>query len=128
MRTLCAVVLAFEVVVIGLAVPVAIQLGGHPPATAGAVWGGLAAAALLLAGMQRFRWAYYAGWVLQVLFLASGFLVPGLAVLGVVFVGLWVAATVVGRRTDAMQRAAEDTSEGAEEAPAQADGSAERSG
>ncbi|RNL87341.1 DUF4233 domain-containing protein [Halostreptopolyspora alba] len=128
MRTLCAVVLAFEAIVIGLAVPVAIQLGGHPPATAGVVWGGLAAAALLLAAVQRFRWAHYAGWVLQALFLTSGFLVPGLAVLGVVFAGLWVAATVVGRRTDAMRLAADDAAEGAEDASAQAGGSAERNG
>ncbi|MBB4933210.1 hypothetical protein F4561_004030 [Lipingzhangella halophila] len=117
MRTLCAVVLAFEAIVIGLAVPVAIQLGGHPPATAGAVWGGLAVAALVLAGLQRFRWAHLAGWVLQGLVIASGFLVPGLALLGVVFAGLFVAATVVGLRTDAMKRSAEDARDTAEASP-----------
>ncbi|WP_046469525.1 DUF4233 domain-containing protein [Allosalinactinospora lopnorensis] len=107
MRTLCAVVLAFEAVVIGLAVPVAIQLGGHSPALAGGVWGGLAVAALLLAALQRFRWAYYAGWVLQMALVTSGFLVPGLVVLGVIFAGLWIAAIVVGTRTDALRQAAE---------------------
>jgi hypothetical protein len=104
-RVICAVVLGFEVIVIGLAVPVAIQLGGYPPALAGGVWGGLAAAALVLAALQRFRWAYYGGWVLQAAFLASGFLVPGLAVLGVIFAGLWVAGVVLGTRTDAMKAA-----------------------
>ncbi len=112
MRTLCAVVLVFEVVVLGLALPVAIQLGDHAPTTAGAVWGGLAIAALVLAGLQRFRWAYYAGWVLQLLVVASGFLVPGLLVLGVIFAGLWVAATVVGGRTDALRQAADDGAAG----------------
>ncbi|GAA1123046.1 DUF4233 domain-containing protein [Nocardiopsis composta] len=108
MRTICAVVLAFEVIVIGLAVPVAINLAGFSPAVAGGVWGGLAAAALVLAGLQRFRWAHYAAWVLQAAFVASGFLVPGLALLGIVFAGLWVAGVVLGRRTDAMKAAADD--------------------
>ncbi|MFC4561242.1 DUF4233 domain-containing protein [Nocardiopsis mangrovi] len=105
MRTICAVVLAIEVIVIGLAVPVAIQLGGYPPALAGGVWGGLAAAALVLAALQRYAWAHYAGWALQAAFLASGFLVPGLAVLGVVFTALWIAGVLLGRRTDAMKAA-----------------------
>ncbi|MBB6170851.1 ABC-type multidrug transport system permease subunit [Nocardiopsis mwathae] len=102
MRTICSVVLAFEVIVIGLAIPVAINLGGYPPALAGGVWGGLAAAALVLAALQRFRWGFYAACVLQAAFLASGFLVPGLAVLGVIFVGLWIAGVILGRKTDAM--------------------------
>ncbi|MDA8370624.1 MAG: DUF4233 domain-containing protein [Nocardiopsaceae bacterium] len=105
MRTICSVVLAFEVVVIGLAVPVAIRLGGYSPALAAGVWGGLAAAALVLAALQRFRWGHYAGWALQAAFLVSGFLVPGLAVLGVVFAGLWIAGVLLGRRTDAMKAA-----------------------
>ncbi|MDA0564947.1 DUF4233 domain-containing protein [Streptomonospora sp. S1-112] len=113
MRRLCAVVLAIEVVVIGLAVPVAVQVAQIPPAVAGGVWGGLAAAALVLAALQRFAWAYYAGWALQVAFVASGFLVPGLALLGVVFFALWVCGVLLGRRTDALQaqreRAAADS-------------------
>ncbi|GAA3747154.1 hypothetical protein HDA32_001476 [Spinactinospora alkalitolerans] len=108
MRTICAVVLAFEVIAIGLAVPVAIQLGGHSPALAGGVWGGLAAAALVLACLQRFRWAFYAGWALQAALLASSVLVPGMVVIGVVFAGLWVAGVLLGRRTDAMKAAAGD--------------------
>ncbi|GAB3214159.1 DUF4233 domain-containing protein [Marinactinospora thermotolerans] len=105
MRTICAVVLAFEVIVIGLAVPVAIQISDHPPALAGGVWGGLAFAALVLAFLQRRRWGFYAACVLQGLLLLSGFLVDGLLFLGVVFVGLWVAGVLLGRRTDAMQAA-----------------------
>ncbi|RCV50446.1 DUF4233 domain-containing protein [Marinitenerispora sediminis] len=107
MRTMCAVVLAFEAVVIALAVPVAIQLGGYSPAVAGGVWGGLAAAALVLAALQRFAWGHYAGWVLQAAFVVSGVLVPGLFVLGIVFAALWVAGVWLGRRTDAIRAARE---------------------
>jgi len=110
-RTVCAVVLAFEAVVLGLAVPVAIQLGGHTPGLAGAVWGGLALAALVLAALQRFTWGFYAACVLQAAFLASGLVVPGLAYLGIVFVGLWIAGVVLGRRVEAMQAASRDAGE-----------------
>ena len=63
MRTVCAVVLAFEAIVLGLAVPVAIQLGGHAPGFAGAVWarsrarrpGPCRAPALYLGVLRRMR-------------------------------------------------------------------------
>lgn len=105
MRTICAVVLAFEAVAIALAIPVAIQLAGLAPATAGAVWGGLAAAAVLLAALQRHTWAFHAGSALQLLILASGLIVPGmggLALLGAIFGALWAAGIVLGARTDAL--------------------------
>ncbi|WP_017541507.1 MULTISPECIES: DUF4233 domain-containing protein [Nocardiopsis] len=111
MRTICAVVLAFEVIVIGLAVPVAIQLSGFSPAVAGAVWGGQALAALVLAALQRFTWAHWAGWVLQGTLVATGFLVPGLWVLGIIFGGLWVAGVMLGRKTDAMKARAQAAAE-----------------
>ncbi|GAB3492543.1 DUF4233 domain-containing protein [Nocardiopsis coralliicola] len=107
MRTICTVVLAFEVVVIALAVPVAVQLAGFSLATAGALYGGLALAALVLAALQRYTWAHYAGWVLQGAFLITGFMVPGLAFLGVVFAGLWIAGVWLGRKTDAAKAAHE---------------------
>ncbi|MFD0772747.1 DUF4233 domain-containing protein [Streptomonospora algeriensis] len=105
MRRMCAVVLLLEFVVIGLAVPVAIQVAGIDPAVAGGLWGGLAALALLLSALQRFRPAYYAGWALQAVFLVSGFLVPGLALLGFIFLALWVTAVLLGQRTDAQDAA-----------------------
>ncbi|MDT0301201.1 DUF4233 domain-containing protein [Streptomonospora sp. DSM 45055] len=105
MRRMCAMVLSLEFIVILLAVPVAVQIVGIPPATAGGVWGGLSLGALVLSMLQRFAWAHYAGWVLQAAFLATGFVVPGLAVLGVLFLALWVTAVMLGRRTDAQEAA-----------------------
>ena len=60
MRVICAVILAFEAIVIGLFVPVAISVEGMAPAMAGGLWGGMAVAALVLAGLQKHRWAHYA--------------------------------------------------------------------
>ncbi|GHC90218.1 membrane protein [Nocardiopsis terrae] len=100
MRTLCAVVLVFEVVVIGLAIPIAINLEGTDPALAGGVWGGMALAALVLSGLQKHTWAYYAAWGLQAAFLFSSFMVTGALLVAVVFVSLWITGVILGRRVD----------------------------
>lgn len=103
MRTLCAVVLAFEAVVIALAIPVAVQIAGMPPGTAAAVWGSLAGAALVLSALQRFTWAFHGGSLLQAVLVAAAVIVPGmggLVVVGLLFAGLWIAAIVLGSRVE----------------------------
>lgn len=115
MRVLCAVVLVFEAIVIGLAIPIAIQVEGVAPAMAGGVWGGLALAALLLAGLQKYTWAHYAAWVLQAAFLFSSFTVGGALLVAIVFASLWVTAVVLGRRIDEVQAAHARAQEAADE-------------
>ncbi|HJE58598.1 MAG TPA: DUF4233 domain-containing protein [Nocardiopsis listeri] len=100
MRTVCAVVLVFEAIVIGLAIPIAVQLEGVDPSIAGGVWGGMAVAALLLSGLQKHTWAHYAAWALQAAFLFSSFMVSGALLVAIVFVSLWVTAVILGRRVD----------------------------
>ncbi|PSL00785.1 uncharacterized protein DUF4233 [Murinocardiopsis flavida] len=105
MRTICAVVLVLESVAIGLAIPVAIMQGGVAPGVAGLVWGGMAVAAVLLAGLQRKHgWAHAGGWVLQAAFLVSSFAVPMLWIVAAIFAGLWVTGFMLGRSTDAIER------------------------
>ncbi|CAL9560970.1 hypothetical protein SUDANB121_04653 [Nocardiopsis dassonvillei] len=105
MRVVCAVVLAFEVIVIGLFIPVAVALAGMDPVLAGSLWGAMAVAALVLAGLQKYRWAHYAAWLLQAAFLFTSFMLPGGMLVAVVFVSLWVAGVILGRRTDEMKAA-----------------------
>ena len=100
MRTICAVVLAFEAIVIGLAIPVATNLQDMGIAVAGGLWGGMAVAALVLSGLQKYTWAHYTGWALQVAFLLSSFWVAGMLLIAVVFVSLWVTGVIMGRRVD----------------------------
>ncbi|MEU3230777.1 DUF4233 domain-containing protein [Nocardiopsis alba] len=100
MRTVCAVVLVFEAIVIGLAIPIAIQLEGVDPAVAGGVWGGMAAAALLLAGLQKRTWAHYAAWALQAAFLFTSFMISGALLVAIIFGSLWVIGVIMGRRVD----------------------------
>ena len=101
MRRLCATVLIFEVVVIGLAIPVAITIGHARPAQAGVVGGVLAVAALVIAGLvgrPGQGWTLIGGTVLQVAVIATGVVVPAMYGLGVVFGGLWLTAIWLGRR------------------------------
>lgn len=105
MRTVCAVVLVFEAIVIGLAIPIAIQLEGVDPSIAGGVWGGMAVVALLLSGLQKHPWAHYAAWALQAAFLFSSFMVSGALLVAIVFVSLWVTGVILGRRVDEMRAA-----------------------
>ena len=101
MRRLCATVLIFEVVVIGLAIPVAITIAHARPVTAGVTGGVLAVAAIVIAGLvgrPGQGWALIAGTVLQAAVIATGVVVPAMYALGVIFGALWLTAIWLGRR------------------------------
>jgi hypothetical protein len=99
-RRLCATVLACEAIVIGLSIPVAISIAGANGGQAGAVGGGLAAGCLLVAGLLRYRWAYVAGTIIQILAIATGVVVSVMFFLGVLFGVLWFTAIWMGRRVE----------------------------
>ena len=98
MRVIAASVLTFEGLIVLLAIPVAVTLGGIEPSVA--ISGGLALAVLclLVAGSLSRPWGYQAGWVVQGLVLASGFVVHAMFLVGGLFVALWVVGLRVGRR------------------------------
>ena len=102
LRRLCASVLIFEAIVLILAVPVAITIEHLGHGVAGGVGGGLALAAVLLAGLVgRGRWALVAGTILQVLIIAAGLAVPALYVLGVIFAAFWFGGIWMANRLEA---------------------------
>ena len=101
MRRLCATVLIFEAIVIGLAIPVAINIEHEPHLADGVAGGVLAAIAVLLAavvGRPGQGWALVAGSVLQVAVIATGLVVPAMFVLGAIFASLWAVAIWLGLR------------------------------
>jgi len=100
MRTLCASVLFFEAVISGLAVPAGLALTDQHHGLI--LWGGLALFLLLLlaAGLLRSPVGYVLGSVLQVALVGSGFLLPAMFFLGLVFAALWVFAIVLAKRAD----------------------------
>ena len=118
-ESLGAVVLGFEsiivflggLVVYGLKV---LPLGIEP--WCGIVGGVVMAIAMVaVSGSLRHRWALFAGWGLQVVLLLGGFLVPALAVVAVIFGGMWAYATIKGAaldRQNARRAASPDLSNG----------------
>ncbi len=101
LRRLCASVLVFEAIVLILAMPVAITIEHLGRGVAVGVGGGLALAAVVLAGLiGRGRWALIAGTVLQVLIIAAGIYVPALYVLGVIFAIFWFTGIRMANRLD----------------------------
>lgn len=101
----CASVLFFEAIVVGLAIPVALQL--TDASRPGVLWGfgAVAVGCLVCAGLVGRPGGVIAGSVLQVGVLATGLVVPTMVVLGVVFATLWVMAIRYGRRVDAIKAA-----------------------
>lgn len=100
-RVLCTSVLALEALTVLLAIPVALALG---PVDRRGQWAAalavLALICMLAIGVVTRPYGPAVGWVVQVLVLASGFLIPAMFILGVIFALLWYAAVRFGRQTD----------------------------
>jgi hypothetical protein len=98
LRRLAATVLGFEALVVVFAALVASQLSRLGMGLALGVGAVLALICLVLAGLLRFRWAYWLGSLLQLVLVATGFVVPAMFFLGAVFAVLWVVALRMGTR------------------------------
>jgi hypothetical protein len=102
---MCASVLAIESIVLGLSSIVLISVEDVARTTGLAIGLGLALAAILIAGLLRHEWAYYAGFVLQVAALALAIVVPVMALLGAIFGALWTTAYLLGLKIEREQAA-----------------------
>lgn len=98
MRVIGASVLAFEALVVLLAIPVAVTLYDVDPWVAGLAGGLLALGCVITAGMLGRPAGFWVGWGLQVLVVASGFVVPAMFVLGGLFAALWGLGLRIGRK------------------------------
>ncbi len=100
MRTLCASVLAFEALVVALAIVPALTLtDAHHTLI---LVGGLTVVVLcvLAAAMLRSPAGYVLGSAVQVLVVAGGFVLPVMFFLGGLFALLWISAILVARRAE----------------------------
>ena len=76
---------------------------GAVKASAGAIWGlGLWLVLMLgyAAGQQRKPWGVWLGWALQLPLILGFFIDPAIAIIGVIFLALWIAALRIGGRID----------------------------
>jgi hypothetical protein len=112
-RTLAAATVSLEAFVVFFGGLVAKDLSSLATGTALAVFGGLAVACLLTAGLLRRPWGYGFGWLVQAAAIATGFWVPVMFFLGGLFAVLWFVALQQGARIE-RERAAYAARTGAE--------------
>ena len=102
MKVLASSVLAMEIMVMGFAVLLASKNHG----AAALILGGVIAVLLAVAAATlRIRVGWVLGSALQVALVGYGFVATPLFFLGVLFMGLWIAAIVVGRKGEAARAA-----------------------
>ncbi|UPK76428.1 DUF4233 domain-containing protein [Nocardioidaceae bacterium SCSIO 66511] len=101
MRGMCAAMLFFEAIVLGLATPVMIAVEDVDTTVALVTGLGLALAALVVSGLLRWPWAYNLGHALQIAAIALGILVPIMFFIGAMFAALWLGAFLLGRKIEA---------------------------
>jgi len=102
LKRLVATVLIMEAIVIGLSIPVAIQVDHLAPGSVGTAGGIAAVAAVLLAFLARplLPAALVGGTALQVFVIVSGVIVPVMYFLGAVFAALWAIGIWLGYRVE----------------------------
>lgn len=105
-RGMAAAILVLQGIVLGLTAPVMISIGNVSWQAAVSVGVGLCVVCLLLSGMLRRRWAYAAGWLVQLVSLALGLVVHMMFVLGVIFLVLWWGAMVLSSKIEREKAAA----------------------
>jgi len=101
MRVLGSAVLVMEFFIMGFAMLIAKD---HETSTliAGAV---IAILFLLTPGLLKKKVGWILGSILQLLMIGYAVVVPSLAILAILFAGLWIAAIVVGRKGEAARAA-----------------------
>jgi hypothetical protein len=101
-RVLGAAVLAFEAIVVLLAIPVVVVVGTVPVPPWLGITGGvtLALALVILARYVTRPWAVPVGWVLQGLVVLTGLLAPPMFIVGGIFALLWGLAIRLARQVD----------------------------
>ena len=100
MRMLASAVLIMEVFIMGFAMLLAKDNQEPSSIIAGAI---IAILMLLTPGLLKKRTGWILGSILQFLMIGYAVVVPSMAIVGLIFGGLWIAAIVVGRRGEAIR-------------------------
>lgn len=102
MRVLGSAVLAMEFLVMGFAMLLAKD--SHEPSTL--IYGAVVMILMIYAiRLLKKRSGWILGSILQVAMTAYSVVVPSMAIISVLFVGLWIAAIIVGRKGEAARAA-----------------------
>jgi hypothetical protein len=99
---LASAVLIMEVFIMGFAMLLAKDNHGSAAIIAGSV---IALLMLLTPGLLKKRIGWIVGSLLQLAMIGYAVVVPSMAIVGLIFGGLWIAAIVVGRKGEAARAA-----------------------
>lgn len=102
MRVLGSAVLVMEFFIMGFAMLLAKDNHNSVAIITGTI---IAILLLLTPGLLKKRTGWILGSILQFLMIGYAVVVPSVAIIGVIFGGLWIAAIVVGRRGEAIRAA-----------------------
>ena len=104
-ESLASIVLGFEALIVFLAGLVLYGLDGALPDSVPRWWGivgGVVLAVLMVitAGVTKYAWGIWLGWLWQVVLALGGLLEPTLAVAALIFAAMYAFATIKGRQLD----------------------------
>lgn len=103
-ESLGSIVLGFELIVVFLGALVLFGLKALPAWIA--LGGGALVVVLMIAaiGLMRNRVGVVLGWIVQLIVVAAGFLVPAFFIVGVIFTAMWTYCMIVASRIDRNNR------------------------
>ena len=104
MRALTSSVLAFEIIVVILFIPAAIQESSMSFSNLIFISLGLILLSIMAMGTIKKKYGILIGYLVQIFLILLGFLVNWMFILGLIFLGLWIMALKIGRRTDELKK------------------------
>ncbi len=99
-ESLLSIVLGLEAFLVFFVTLAAFGLRVLEPVLAFVGGAGLIVALVLVAGLLRFSWGVWLGWVLQAVLLATGILLPIMFLVAAGFVGIWIYCFIKGGQLD----------------------------
>jgi len=107
-ESLLSIALGLEAIVVFFMTLTAFGLKALPAPLAFGAGGALLLALVIAAGLQRFTWGHWIGWVLQAVLIATGFVLPIMFVIGAGFAGLWTFCYIKARQLEGRGRQPEE--------------------
>ncbi len=99
-ESLLSIVLGLEAFLVFFVTLAAFGLKVLEPVTAFVGGTALIVALVLVAGLLRFPWGVWLGWLLQAALVATGILLPVMFFIAAGFVGIWIYCFIKGRQLD----------------------------
>lgn len=99
-ESLLSIVLGLEAVLMFFVALTAFGLKALEPVPAFVGGAALIVALVLVAGLLRYNWGVWLGWVLQAVLIATGFVLPLMFFIGACFAAIWTYCFIKGRQLD----------------------------